>query len=356
MPSVLEKIDKNFQIPKMIDKEDVRFYNVLSEPFKIYGLIPPKNENEVFYRMNPDVARTVSEGVFNLNTHTTGGRVRFITDSPYIAIRVALKNISNLSHMPLTAIAGMDMYFREGEKEIYKGTFRPPLDVSVGYESVINCEEGEKIVTINFPLFSEVEALFIGIKDGAALKSAPDYKYSVPIVYYGSSITQGGCASRPGNTYESIISRELDCDYINLGFSGNAKGEKEISEYIRNLDMSIFVYDYDHNAPSVQHLKDTHERMFKEFREKNPDIPVIMLSRPKFYLTKEEEERARVVRQTYENALNQGDKNVYHIYGKDLLSGFAKNDGTVDNTHPNDMGFASMAEKLCCIIKSLLNN
>lgn len=354
MSSALEKIDKNFAIPKTIDKEDVVFYNVLSEPFKIHGLILPKNENEIFCRIDSDVAQTVSEGVFSLNTHTAGGRVRFVTDSPYIAIRAALSNMNKLSHLPLTASAGLDMYFREGDKEIYKGTFRPPFDIEVGFESVINCEEGEKTVTINFPLFSNVEALFVGIKEGATLKSAPDYTHSIPIVYYGSSITQGGCASRPGNTYESIISRELDCDYINLGFSGNAKGEKEISEYIRKLDMSIFVYDYDHNAPTLEHLKDTHERMFKEFREANPNTPVIMLSRPKFYLTKEEEERARIVRQTYENALKEGDKNVYHIYGKDLLSGFAKNDGTVDNTHPNDMGFASIAEKLCSLIKEIL--
>lgn len=356
MSSALEKIDKNFSIPKTIEKDDIVFYNVLSSPFKIHGLIVPKNENEILRRMDSDVAKKVSEGVDRLHTCTAGGRVRFITDSPYIAIRAAMSNIHKIPHMPLTGTAGFDMYFREGDKEIYKGTFNPPFDIETGYESVINCENGEKTVTINLPLYSNVDALFIGLKENSTLKSAPDYKYNNPIVYYGSSITHGGCSTRPGNTYEGIISRELDCDYINLGFAGNAKGEKEISEYIRNLDMSIFVYDYDHNAPTPKHLQETHERMFKEFREVNPHTPVIMLSRPKFYLTKEEEERARIVRQTYENALKQGDKNVYHIYGKDLLTGLAQIDGTVDNTHPTDLGFASMAEKLCVIIKSLLNN
>lgn len=354
MFSTLEQIDKNFAIPKSVDKEGVVFYNVLSEPFTIHGLICPKNEKEAFCRMNPEAAQKINEVVYRLNTYTAGGRVRFVTNSPYIAIRAVLSDIHKAAHMPLTAIAGFDMYFKEGEKELYKGTFRPPFDTESGYESVIDCDGGEKTITVNFPLFSSVEKLFIGIKDGSMLKRAPGYKYSAPIVYYGSSITHGGCASRPGNTYEGFISRELDCDYINLGFSGNAKGEKEMSEYIRCLDMSAFVYDYDHNAPTPEYLKKTHERFFNEFREVNPEIPVIMLSRPRFYLSREDDERARIVRQTYENALKRGDKNVYHIFGKDLLSGFAKNDGTVDNTHPNDLGFASMAEKLCGLIKKIL--
>ena len=86
------------------------------------------------------------------------------------------------------------------------------------------------------------------------LKDAPEYRIKKPVVYYGSSITQGGCASKPGSSYESILSRRFDCDYINLGFSGTAKGEDEIVDYIKGLEMSVFVMDYDHNAPTTEHL------------------------------------------------------------------------------------------------------
>ena len=128
----------------------------------------------------------------------------------------------------------------------------------------------EREITINFPLFTEVCELYIGLQKGCKLEPASEYTHQKPVVYYGSSITNGGCASRPGNTYQAVISRMLDCDFVNLGFNGNAKGEQEIADYIKGLDMSVFVYDYDHNAPTPEHLLDTHEKMFKAIK-KDPD-------------------------------------------------------------------------------------
>ena len=153
--------------------------------------------------------------------------------------------------------------------------------------------------------------------------------------------------------YENIISRRLNADYINLGFSGNAKGEREIAEYVSELKMSCFVYDYDHNAPSVEHLKSTHERMFKIIREKNPELPIVMMSRPKFRLYGHEVERLNVIKETYNNALKSGDKNVYLIEGPELME-LAGNDGTVDGCHPNDLGFASMAKVLGDLLKKII--
>ncbi len=139
---------------------------------------------------------------------------------------------------------------------------------------------------------------------------------------------------------EAIIARELNYDFVNLGFSGNAKAEEEIAEYIAGLSMSLFVYDYDHNAPSVEHIRSTHERMFKKVREKNPCL--IIMPRPKYYLTEEETVRRDIIKATYENALSSVDKNVYFIDGKELMV-LCKDNGTVDNTHPIDFGFNSMA-------------
>ena len=171
-------------------------------------------------------------------------------------------------------------------------------------------------------------------------------------MYYGSSVTQGGCASRPGMSYQGIISRRFDYDFINLGFSGNAKGEDAIAEYIKNLDMSVFVYDYDYNAPTVEHLNSTHEKMFKTIRKVNPNLPVIMMSRPKFNLTEIEEQRLNIIKTTYENAILKGDKNVYLLDGKKLTE-LCKNDGTVDNCHPTDLGFFSMAKAVGDIIEKI---
>jgi len=195
--------------------------------------------------------------------------------------------------------------------------------------------------------------LYIGLCETSAFKEADSYKNAKQIVYYGSSITQGGCASRPGMSYEAIISRNFNYDYINLGFSGNAKAEDEMIEYIKNLDMSIFVYDYDHNAPTIEHLKETHEKMFLATREKHPLIPVIIMSRPKYFLTEEESIRQSIIETTYRNAVSMGDSNVYFIDGKTLTE-FCKDSGTVDNCHPTDFGFASMAKALSQVIAKVM--
>jgi lysophospholipase L1-like esterase len=154
-------------------------------------------------------------------------------------------------------------------------------------------------------------------------------------------------------SYESIVSRRLNADHINLGFAGYARGEDEIAEYISNLEMSCFVYDYDHNANTVEDLKNTHEKMFKRIRSKNPDVPIIMMPRPKFCLTEGDVLRLNVIKETYNNAIENGDKNVYLIEGEKLMQ-MAGNDGTVDNTHPTDLGFASMAKAVGDLLEKIL--
>lgn len=340
-------IDSNFKVETNLNVGDIRFYNVLNAPFHIYGVF---YENGKFRRLPENVAKTVSNGVFRLHTHTSGGRVRFKTDSPYVAIHAKMSDIGKMPHFALTGSAGFDLYANNE----YISTFVVPFNISDGYESIIYFQSKEmREITINFPLYSSVNELFLGVSEQATLCAPQPYRHEKAIVYYGSSITQGGCASRPGMSYESIVSRRINADYINLGFSGNARGEEEIAEYISNLEMSCFVYDYDHNAPTVEHLKNTYEKMFKKIRQKNLDIPIIMMSRPKFYLTKEEEERLSIIKTTYNNAIENGDKDVYLIEGSKLME-LAGNEGTVDNCHPNDLGFASMAKVVGDVLEKIL--
>lgn len=339
-------IDKNFQIKKNIGKDDAEFFDVKEGPFKIYGIFFEKGK---FRRLPESVAKSVNVGVRALHANTAGGRVRFVTDSPYVAISVKMPMVGKMPHFALTGSAGFDLYVNDR----YFKTFVPPFKIEEDYESVIDFPTSEnREITINFPLYSDVSELYIGVKKGSFLAEPKPYKYEKPIVFYGSSITQGGCASRPGMAYESIVSRRLDADYLNLGFSGSAKAEDEIAEYIKNLDMSVFVYDYDHNAPTTEHLKETHEKMFKTIRESNPDLPVVMMSRPKYSLTEEEKERFSIIEETFLNALSNGDKNVYLIDGKTLMS-LAGDEGTVDSCHPNDLGFASMAKAVGDVLEKI---
>ena len=339
----ISKVDENFTIKTKIDKKDIKFHKIDEAPFKVYGVF---KENGKYRRMPEEVAKSVSEGVYALHSNTAGGRVRFVTDSSYIAICVKMDGLGKMPHFALTGSIGFDLY----ADNYYAKTFVPPFDVEDGYESIFEFEKKERReITINFPLYSNVCELFIGLQDTAYVSEAKAYKNDKPIVYYGSSITQGGCASRPGMSYQAIISRTFNYDYINLGFSGSAKAEDEMIDYIKNLDMSIFVYDYDHNAPTVEHLEKTHEKMFKAIREKNPLLPVVMMSRPKLFLTEEEKTRRNIIETTYRNAILSGDKNVYFIDGE-ALTELCEDSGTVDNCHPTDFGFASMAKALSEVI------
>lgn len=337
-----------------INEEQTEFYNILeNDCFAVSGIF---QENGKFRRLPEEVAKTVSAGVYDLHASTTGGRVRFKTDSSFIAFRVEMDMIRFDSNAPVTANSGFDIYERKNGEQYFLSSVMPPFDFDDGYEAIVKIANPEmKEYVINFPMWSEVKNLYIGLEKGAKLEKPDDYKYSKPVVFYGSSITMGKCFSRPGCSYENVLSRRLDMEYINLGFGGAAKGEKEIVEYISNLDMSVFVLDYDWNAPNVEHLKATHEPFYKAVREKHKDIPIIMMSRPKYYLTDVEKERRAVVEETYNNAVKNGDNNVYYIPGNTLMDEKVKDNGTVDGVHPNDAGFLSMANVIEPFLRKALS-
>ena len=341
------EIDKNFKIEKTIGKSDMKFYNALCYPFEINGVF---YENGKFRRMPENVARSVSEGVYALHANTAGGRIRFRTNSTSIAINAKMSGIGKMPHFTLCGSAGFDLY--SGNE--YIASYVPPFDITDGYEGTVKFDTAiTRDITINFPLYSDVNELYIGLDNDSDVCEPLPYKTEKPIVYYGSSITQGGCASRPGNTYQSIISREFNADYVNLGFSGNARAEKEISNYIKDLPMSVFVYDYDHNAPTIEHLASTHERMLLEIREANPTLPIIVMSRPKYRLNNDDIARFNIIKKTYENAISQGDKNIYLIGGPALMR-IAEENGTVDGCHPTDLGFFSMAKEIIQVLNRIL--
>ena len=346
----MDEIDKNFKVETELDLPDVKFYDPRLEPFTIYGVWYESGQ----YRRMPDkIAESVNPSIHILSKECAGGRVKFRTNSSYIAIHTECKR-HIMPHFALTGSSGFDVY--TGLNEKYRGTIIPPWNCNEfsGYEGkVVFGDKKMREVTLNLPLYSPVFELYIGLEEGAKIEKTAGYKYEKPVLYYGSSITQGGCASRAGMSYEGIISRALKTNYINLGFSGNALAEDIMADYIAGLDMSIFVYDYDHNAPNPEHLEKTHERMFKRIREAHPDLPVIMLSRPKYYINDVEKKRLAIVKKTYENAVANGDKNVYFIPGPSLMK-YAKDNGTVDGCHPTDFGFASMARVLTPLIKKIL--
>ena len=343
----IEQLDRNMAIQRTVDEPDICFYDVRKPPFDVYGLYNYREEAD-FKRLPDAVAETVNEGVKGLNYATAGGRIRFCTDSQYVAIRAIMPHIAHMSHFAMTGSSSFDLYIDDPDSGIsrFHRPFRIAPDAKNGYESIVKFKTRQlRYFTVNFPSYSHVKDLYVGLQEDAFVGEGLKYRNIAPVVYYGSSITQGACASRPGNAYQNVIARRMNLDFINLGFSGNGRAEDTIVEYMAGLEMSAFVSDYDHNAHNVEYLEATHRRMYEKIRAAKPDIPYIMISRVDFDCSYDQNILRRdVIIDTYRFARANGDENVYYIDGAGVFRGPYQDMCTTDGTHPTDVGFALMAD------------
>ena len=193
------------------------------------------------------------------------------------------------------------------------------------------------------PLYNDVTSVEIGLQADARLAPAQERVRALPVVFYGSSITQGASASRPGMSYPAIAARLLDCDFVNLGFASAARGEQSVAAYIASLPCSAFVLDYDYNAPTPEHLRATHRAFYETVRAGHPDIPILMLSRPVVRETEETRLRRAIILDTLHAAQERGDARVAFLDGHALLGEQGREDCLADGIHPNDLGAYRMA-------------
>ena len=325
--------------------EGFTYYDVKKAPFSIHGLYRPTPDAD-FRRIPNEVGTATSGGVANHGRESAGGRIRFRTDSASVVIKLKMadKPQYRFFNGAPSMESGCSVYVDKPFGGVFMGCTNPAPDHRLEYESEINLGAGEKDVTVYMPLYGAVAELEIALKDGASLSAHREYTYKTPIVYYGSSITQGAFSIRSGNSYEDIISRRFDWDYINLGFAGACKGEDPIVDYIASLDMSAFVLDYDHNAPNLDHLRATHYKCYEKVRAAHPDIPIYMVTRPGFQYACDTFLRRCIVMESYIKAYTGGDRNVYFIDGVSFAVGTEINDITPDRCHPDNYGLRKMAE------------
>lgn len=342
-----------------VDNTEVLFYDIKNEPFELFGFC--ESDDDLFFRRVPNsIASSTSSGVEKLSKEPTGGRVRFSTNSPYIAIRVKFHGVMRTHNLPLLSTAGFDLYIDTEFGSRFIKTYKMPVDVTDYFEGIIKLDgEFARSYTINFPIHSIVERVELGFKPDSSLeKTEYPYRKIAPVLFYGSSIVHGIAASRPGNTYPAMISRMLNVDFKNFGFSGAAKGEEVLAEWLSDLPMSIFVFDYDHNAPTLEHLEATHHRFYEIMRKKNPSVPFIMVTRPDYGTIdgtqKETIARRDIIMASYLKARASGDKNVYFIDGLSFNAGPHLHEMSVDSCHPNDAGFIRMADSIGIVIKHIL--
>lgn len=336
----IEQIDENVRVPASFHEESLCWRSAKEPCFSLHGFWRPY-QSDGFVRMDPDAAASIHGNLAELCHAAAGGRLRFRTDSDCIAIRAAMAQIGRLSVMTLCGSAGFDLYI---DNAFYR-TFVPPYDMQNGYAAIEYLpRSGMKDILIHFPLYSSVSQLWIGLRKEARVEKAADYRFEEPVVFYGSSITQGGCVTRPGNSYASILCREMDADFLNLGFAGSAKGERAMAEYVAQLPMRALVLDYDYNAPDCAHLENTHEAFFQTVRRRQPELPVLILTRPNCEVDSWTPQRRRIIYRTYRRAVRAGDKNVYFLNGKRLFGARWRDGCTVDGVHPNELGSYRMAQ------------
>jgi len=346
--------DENFTRNIVAEDATTDWYEVTEENFEIYGMFPEK-DGILTRRIPYEQAQKINHDIFVMSAYGAGGRILFSTDSSYVALKVEYGHGEVATVVNYCFAYGFDLYrFDEDGKDVFVNACRPVNGFNrETSEFKIDTRNQGKMTyyTINTPCFCVVKKLYLGLEKGSRLGKGKKYRNDQPIVFYGSSITHGAAAGRPGNTYESFISQRYNLDYRNMGFSGRARGETAMAEYLSGLEMCMFVCDYDHNAAAIEHLRNTHYPIYEAVRKKHPKIPYIMVSKPDTFLNPEvSAARAEVIRETYEKAKAAGDENVYFIDGSTLFEGEHYESCTSDGCHPNDLGMYRMSKKIGAVI------
>ena len=343
------------------DADGLVWYSPWNKPFRLEGLgwdIPG-----TFRRMPVEHGGQLTQAVDELAWHTAGVKLRFRTNSRRISLRVKLRGVHAMDHMTATGEAGFDAYIGDVGSMFYVGTarFNRALD---SYQSTL-CTfptAERRTVTINFPLYKGVVEMEVGLDDGSRILAPPAHAYKKAIVIYGTSITQGGCATRPGMAYTNILSRRIDAPFINLGFSGSGRGEPGVARVIATLPPpALFVMDYDANVRSFEKMRETLVPFIEIIRNRWPKTGILVVSRIIYASEayKDDVRKQRLERRNYQRSVvnrlrRAGDTRIAFVDGGTLL-GKDYGDCSVDGAHQTDLGFLRMANGLERPIKKLLD-
>lgn len=309
------------------------------------------------FRLPKRLETIVRKPVWSLAQDTSGVRIRFKSDCTTLGIRYANTDLSGMRNMHVFGQSGVDLY-ADG---VYAGTAIHGASPEVEYFFFQNAPAQKREFVLYLPLYNGASVQSVGVNPECVVEKPAPFARPKPVVFYGTSITQGGCASRPGMSYEAILCRNLNLDFVNLGFSGNGLGEKEVAEAMAEIDASCFVLDFMANHKDQESLEAVYEPFARILREKHPAVPLVLVTRiyaaretPLFGGKEKIEAQREVIRKTAAKLITEGDRNITLVEGYDLL-GPGLGDGLVDGTHPNDLGFQIMADRLAPVLARVLD-
>lgn len=357
----IKELDKYMKL-QVVDHKQMDWYDPREAPFCLsgFGWLEYKNN----YRRLPKKLHTeISDSLNILADCPAGGQIRFQTNTNKLSIKVKLSEKANMHHMTAVGQCGFDCYIGKPMNQSFINATRYDHFQDKYEFTFFDRQDNDNInVTLNFPLYQGVDQILIGINNGTSITAPLEYKTTKKIIFYGTSITQGGCASRPGMAYTNILSRRFNQEFINLGFSGNGKGEENMARLISEIESpACLVLDYEPNCVSTSLYIKTLPRFIQVYREIHPEVPILLLTQIPYAaefidinLYEERIKRLAFQKTLIDQLKKKGDQHIYLYEGEKLLDK-PMNECTVDGVHPTDLGFMSIANKLTPILAKMLS-
>lgn len=361
MPDI-KKIDINFNNQEKYDH--IKYYNPKeSNDIHVYGL-NWFNEDKRYVRFpksSDEMIKNLVEGLYYLVEQPSGCMLAFYSDTSSLKIKVKLGHTFNMAHMAFTGQGGCDLYIGTKREDLtfFRTSSYNITQKEYEFTYFSNWKKQQRLFLINLPLYAAVEDLEVGIDDDATISPSNQLFNKGRVVCYGTSITQGGCASRPGMSYTNALSRRMGYEFLNFGFSGNGRGQPEVAELLSSIEnVSMFILDYEANA-TLTMLQNTLDNFINIIRARYKTVPIIVLSKIRMSVethledSKKAENKSRMFQKKIVEEHQQYDNNIYFYDGHKLL-GHYTTEATVDGCHPTDLGFMLITEKLEKYLKKLL--
>lgn len=316
-----------------------------------------QNLKSTYDRLPAKADGVVRDVVWNLSRDSAGMMFRFNTDATDITIdyTVGDKNLA-IPNMPATGVSGMDLYALASDGTWKWVDVTRPKEMHTVHE-IKNLDPGMRAYMAYLPLYNTTQKIRIGVPPGSEFQPIAPRK-DKPIVFYGTSITHGASASRPGMAHVAILGRRLDLPVVNLGFSGNGKMEPEVGALLTEIEAAVYVIDCLPNMVGKEVAERT-EPLVRQLREARPGVPIVLVedrTYPNAWIfqsrrTRHKESREALAK-AYDNLVSLGVTNLYYVQGDKMLGD--DTEATTDGSHPSDLGFVRQADALEPVIREAL--
>lgn len=345
----IEDLDENMVLKD--PEKGLHWYN--AEAFTIEGK-GWKDTAKVYHRVPAKVESIVRPAIWDLGRNSSGISIHFTTDSTSLAVK--WDGFEAMNHMTALGVSGLDLYVKHQGKWKWLAVGRPSQEQNE-IELITGIPSEVREYILYLPLYNQINKIELGVPEKFSLKAtAPREKK--PIVFYGTSITQGGCASRPGMCYSAILGRWLDNPTINLGFSGNGIMEPEVIDLLCELDPAVFVIDCLPNM-NEEMIIEREENALRKLRTAHPNTPIVLIDNILYcesflkrsfmdeYIAKNSAQYA-----IYEKLVGEGMSDLHYIKDTDLIG--VDGEGTVDGCHLTDLGYMRFSEQLIGPLQKIL--